>query len=136
VKDAPAIPAMVRQEEPGERGCQAHHDVVDAERPHGEQQHRAAPVAVGEVAEQRRAHELHHRVDEREPAAVDRRLVHGVAGQLHEQPRQHRQDQPEADDVDHTVMTMNERACRPVGSLLFASPARKCAAARTPCRGG
>jgi hypothetical protein len=88
------------EEQPRERGGQAHHDVVDAERADREEQHRAAPVAVGEVAEDGRAHELHRRVDEREPAAVDRGLADGVAGQLDEQPRQDRDDQPEADDVE------------------------------------
>src|SRR6202034_4171180 len=88
------------REQPADHRRRAHDQVVAPQRPQRKQQYRAAPEAVAEVSEHRRAEELHQRVDERQPAAVGRRAVHGDPGQLHDEARQHRQDDAEADRVD------------------------------------
>jgi RecB family exonuclease len=79
VNDAPATPAIAQQRE---------------------QQHRPATEPVAQVTEYRRAEELHERIYERQPAAVAGSLIDADAGQLHQQPRQHRQDDAEADRID------------------------------------
>src|SRR5437879_10854473 len=62
--------------------------------------YRPPSKTVAQVPEHRRAEELHERVHEREPAAVHGGPVHAHPGELDDEPRQHRQDDAEADRVD------------------------------------
>ena len=88
------------EEEPRERRGEAHDQEVDPEGAHGEEQHRAPPEAVAQVAEHGRAQELQRRVREREPAAVDRGLAQALPRELDDQLGHHGHDQPEADRVE------------------------------------
>ena len=87
-------------EQPRDHGRKSHDQVVATEREQREQQHRPAPEAIAQVAEHRGAEELQQRVHERQPAAVNGGPVHAHSGELHDEPRQDRQDDAKADRVD------------------------------------
>ncbi|MFO1402576.1 MAG: hypothetical protein U1F30_15410 [Steroidobacteraceae bacterium] len=87
------------EEQPGDGRRQRHDDVVDAEAEIGEQDHRAAAVAVREQAEERRAAELHQRPGGAEQAEVVRGARDVAAGELRDQPRQHRDHDAEREHV-------------------------------------
>ena len=62
-------------------------------------QDRPAAETVGQVSEERREQELHAGIDEHQPAAVDRRIADGAAGQLLQIGGQHRHDDGDADHI-------------------------------------
>jgi hypothetical protein len=81
---------------PGHRADQ----IVDGEGQHRGQQDRTAPEAVAEIADQRREQELHGRIDEEQPATLDRRFADTNAGQLLQIGRQHRHDDADAGNIE------------------------------------
>ena len=88
------------EEEPAQSRGGAHDEVIHAEGADGVEQHGAASKAVGEIAEDRGAEELHRGIEERQPAPVDRRAAHAGPGDADEEGRQHRDDEPEPDRVE------------------------------------
>src|SRR6185503_16664032 len=62
--------------------------------------HRAPSETIAEIANHRRAEELRDRIHEIQPTAVARRLAQARAAELHDQLRQHRHDDAEADRID------------------------------------
>ena len=72
----------------------------DAEAGERDQQHRAAPEAVGEAAGQRPAHELHDGIERGQQAQDMRGRDDVAAGEVLDQLREDRQDQADAEHVE------------------------------------
>jgi hypothetical protein len=87
-------------EQPPQHRRESHDEVVDTQRKQRSQQHRAPSEPIAEIADNRRAEELGDGINEIQPAAVARGLAQARAAQVHDQRRQHGNDDPEADRVD------------------------------------
>ena len=74
--------------------------VVDRKGEHRGEQDRPPPETVAQAADDRREEELHRRIDEEQPAALDRRVADADAGKFLQIGRQHRHDDAEADHVE------------------------------------
>ncbi|CCV08686.1 hypothetical protein MESS2_780033 [Mesorhizobium metallidurans STM 2683] len=88
--------------------------IVDGEGEHGGEQDRPPSEPVAQPAHDGRENELHRRIDEQQPAALDGRLADADAGQFPEIGRQHRHDHAEADNVEQQ-RGENERKAPPGG---------------------
>ena len=77
-----------------------HHEVVEGQPQQRQEKHRPAPVAVRQIAQDRRKHELHESVSEDEIAADNRRVGDAAPRQVLKQFWEDRDDDADADHVD------------------------------------
>jgi hypothetical protein len=88
------------EEQQSERMGEPHQHIVDGEASERQQQHRPAAEAIAEIAGERPAQELHQRIDDRQPPTHADRRGQVELADLHDEARQHRDDDAEADRVD------------------------------------
>src|SRR5690606_14533876 len=80
--------------------CDGADQVVDRKRQDGKQQDRPAPEAVAEIAQKRREQDLHSRIDQQQPAAIDGGVADAVTREFLEKGRQYRHDNRNPDDIE------------------------------------
>ena len=96
-----------------ERRRHRHDQVVDAEPEIGHQDHRPPAVTIRQRAEHRRGKELHHRPDRHEHPEHERCLLVGPAEKGQHQLRQHRNDDPDRQHVQHDRDEDEDKGRRP-----------------------
>ena len=87
-------------EKPGQSRRPGHDEIVDRERDHCSDQHDPPAEAIAEIAHHRTREELRNREYGKHPTRHPCRLRQVDLAELRDQLRQHRHDDPEADDVN------------------------------------